>query len=218
MTTTTDDVLREVFLTGLKNAHAVEHQALALMDRQIDRAKNYPEVAVRLKSHRVETEEQIRRLEAILGGMGEDSSGLKDMALSLSGNLAALGHAFAEDEILKNAFANYAFENFEVASYKSLIVLANSGSFTSAVDPLRGAEPRDRRGAANPVPAAVQAWRTARVCEGPRRVKWGLLLRVRRGCRRFRARGRSRDSALERMHGRASPRPAPGWRRGCRSA
>ena len=136
MTPNADDVLREVFITGLKNAHAVEHQALSLMDRQIDRSKNYPEVAERLKSHRVETEEQIKRLESALRGLGEDASGLKDFALSMSGNLAALGHTFAEDEILKNAFANFAFENFEVASYKSLIVLAKRGSFTSCVDPL----------------------------------------------------------------------------------
>ena len=54
----------------------------------------------------------------------------------MSGNLAALGHTFADDEILKNSFANFAFENFEVASYKSLIVLARNGGFSSAVDPL----------------------------------------------------------------------------------
>ena len=44
-----DDVWRDVFVTGLKNAHAVEHQALALMDRQIERARNFMEVAEKLK-------------------------------------------------------------------------------------------------------------------------------------------------------------------------
>ncbi|MFN3815968.1 ferritin-like domain-containing protein [Brevundimonas sp.] len=136
MTKTTDDVLRAVFITGLKNAHAVEHQALALMDRQLDRLKHYEDVEARLREHRGETETQIERLEAILGQFDEDPSGLKDAAMSLSGNLAALGHAFADDEILKNAFANFAFENFEVASYKSLIVLARNGGFSSALDPL----------------------------------------------------------------------------------
>ncbi len=29
-----------------------------------------------------------------------------------------------QDEILKNTFANYAFEHFEIAAYKSLIALA----------------------------------------------------------------------------------------------
>lgn len=52
--TNNDDIWREVFVSGLKNAHAVEHQALALMDRQIDRAKNFTEVADMLKVHRVD--------------------------------------------------------------------------------------------------------------------------------------------------------------------
>ena len=136
MTQSTDDVLREVFIAGLRNAHGVEHQALALMDRQLDRLKNYDEVEARLREHRAETETQIERLEAVLGEFGEDASGLKGAAMTVSGNLAALGHTFAEDEILKNAFANFAFENFEVASYKSLIVLARNGGFSSALDPL----------------------------------------------------------------------------------
>ena len=136
MTQSTDEVLREVFIAGLKNAHAVEHQALALMDRQLDRLKNYEEVEARLREHRGETEVQIERLEAILGQLDESASGLKDAAMTMSGNLAALGHTFAEDEILKNSFANFAFENFEVAAYKSLIVLARNGGFSSTVDPL----------------------------------------------------------------------------------
>ena len=49
---------------------------------------------------------------------------MKDMGLGIMGELAAVAHSFAGDEILKNSFANYAFEHFEVASYKSLITMA----------------------------------------------------------------------------------------------
>jgi ferritin-like metal-binding protein YciE len=85
-----------------------------------------------LCSHRGETEQQIERLETVLDGLGESHSALKDAAFKFSGNMAALGHAFAEDEILKNSFANYAFENFEVASYKSLLTICDAGSFRDA--------------------------------------------------------------------------------------
>src|SRR3954466_8518105 len=105
-------IARSIFITGLRDAHAVEHQALALMDRQLDRLENYPEVAARMREHRIETEHQIERLDHILERMGESSSGLKDAALSVSGNMAALAHTLAGDEILKNSFANFAFENF----------------------------------------------------------------------------------------------------------
>jgi ferritin-like metal-binding protein YciE len=129
----TGDVVRSVFLAGLRDAHAVEHQALALMDRQLDHLANYPEVEQRLREHRVETEQQIKRLDEILDGLGESHSALKDTALSISGNLAALAHTLAPDEILKNSFANFAFEHFEIASYKGLITVAEVGSYGAAI-------------------------------------------------------------------------------------
>jgi ferritin-like metal-binding protein YciE len=39
------------------------------------------------------------------------------------GNMMAMAHSVADDEILKNTFANNAFENFEIAAYKSLLAL-----------------------------------------------------------------------------------------------
>ena len=73
---------------------------------------------------------------------------LKDAALTLSGNLAALAHVFAPDEILKNSFANFAFENFEAASYKSLITLADAGGFSQALPLLQTSLTEEQRMAA----------------------------------------------------------------------
>jgi hypothetical protein len=58
--------IREIFVLGLRDAHAMEHQALALMDRQIEHLARYADVEVRLRSHRGETERQIERLDTIL--------------------------------------------------------------------------------------------------------------------------------------------------------
>ncbi len=132
MTSYSTDALRSVFITGLQNAHAVEQQALALIDRQLDRVVRYPEVADRLRLHRIETEQQIQRLNDILQSLGSSASSLKDLALGFMGNMAALGNVMAPDEILKNNFVNYAFENFEIASYRSLVTLAEAGSFPTA--------------------------------------------------------------------------------------
>lgn len=137
MATSNSDAIQSVFITGLKNVHGVEHQALALIDRQLDRLVSYPEVADRLHLHRKETEQQIGRVEEILSQFGETHSAMKDMALTMSGNLAAIAHVFAPDEILKNSFANTAFENFEAASYISLITLADAGNFGGATQLLR---------------------------------------------------------------------------------
>jgi ferritin-like metal-binding protein YciE len=125
---------RDLFITGLRNAHAMENQALSIMRPQVARIESYPDVKRKLEQHIVETEGQITRLETILGNLGESNSGLKDLALSFTGAMAALGHTVAPDEILKNSFANFAFENFEIAAYKSLIALSAQGAPAAAVD------------------------------------------------------------------------------------
>lgn len=128
---------REVFVTGLRNAHAMENQALSIMKPQLSRIENYPEVAAKLEQHIRETEGQIGRLEDILSGLSEDHSSLKDMALSFTGAMAAMGHTMAGDEILKNSFANFAFENFEMAAYKSLLTVAEAGGYGAATSALQ---------------------------------------------------------------------------------
>ena len=128
---------RDLFVTGLKTAHAMENQALSIMKPQLHRIENYPEVAAKLEEHIRETEGQIVRLEEVLDGLAEDKSTLKDLALSFTGSMAALGHTVAPDEILKNSFANFAFENFEIAAYKSLITLAEYADLPALATPLK---------------------------------------------------------------------------------
>lgn len=128
---------RSLFVTGLKNAHAMENQALSIIKPQLKRIEHYPQVAARLEAHLRETEGQITRLKEILSSLDEDNSTLKDWMLSASGSMAAIGHSMADDEILKNSFANFAFENFEIAAYTSLIVMAELGGFQGAVSGLQ---------------------------------------------------------------------------------
>jgi len=114
----------------------MENQALSIMRPQVARIESYPEVARRLEQHIKETEGQIGRIDELLDQFGADSSTLKDFALSFSGSMAAMGHTIAGDEILKNSFANFAFENFEIAANKSLLILAElggHGNVTSAL-------------------------------------------------------------------------------------
>lgn len=134
---TKQDVLRELFVVGLKNAHAVEKQALSIMTPQVSRIENYPEVADRLRMHIDETNGQIARLDELLASFDTSGSALKDMGLSMSGSMAALAHSVAGDEIIKNSFANYAFEHFEIAAYKSLLVMAEDGGFTNTMSALK---------------------------------------------------------------------------------
>jgi ferritin-like metal-binding protein YciE len=89
-----------------------------------------------LRQHLTETEGQIRRLDEMLHTFGEDRSLLKDMATQFMANMAAAGHMPMADEVLKNTFANHAFENFEIASYKSLIAMADAAGHSRFIPAL----------------------------------------------------------------------------------
>lgn len=132
MNPTFSDETRDIFVTGLRNAHAMENQALSIMKPQLERIEHYPAVAERLRQHISETEGQKERLENVLQSLAEDTSTLKDTALSLGGSMAAMAHSMAGDEIIKNSLADFAFENYEIAAYKSLIVLAEAGGMQEA--------------------------------------------------------------------------------------
>src|SRR3978361_1680051 len=139
---------REIFRTGLRNAHAMETQARELMERQSERLTGYPEVQARMKTHLRETEGQLKRLDECLSSLGESASAIKDTAQSVMGNMMAMAHSVAGDEILKNTFANNAFENFEIAAYKSLLALCGAAGVAEAKDLLQTSLQEEQRMAA----------------------------------------------------------------------
>ena len=135
----------DLFVTGVRNAHALERQALSVMSPQLDRSKDYPEVVDKLRRHIEETHGQIRRLDEIMAMLDERPSSIKDAALSFAGGMAGISHSFASDAILKDSFANYAFENYEIAAYESLIIVANASQMQRAVPLLDQTLTEERR-------------------------------------------------------------------------
>lgn len=141
----TSEETRDIFIIGLRNAHAMENQALSVIDTQLSRLESYPEMITLLQQHRRETEGQIARLDQIFEGLGESASTFKDTAMSAMGSLQAMGHALAGDEILKNHMADYMFEHFEIAAYTSLITMAQSMGHTAALPLLQQNLDEERR-------------------------------------------------------------------------
>jgi ferritin-like metal-binding protein YciE len=131
------EYLHELYHTGLRNMHALEMTAIELTQRQTERLENYPEMKARLQQHHGESEEQARRLENILDRRSASTSGVKNTVTSVMGNVAAAVHVPASDEVLKNTFANFAFEHQEIAAYTSLITMAESLGDSQAVPLLR---------------------------------------------------------------------------------
>jgi ferritin-like metal-binding protein YciE len=123
---------RDIFVVGLRNAHAMEIQARELMERQSEKLDDYPEVKAKVAAHLQETNQQLKRLEQCLEACGESTSTVKDTAQSVAANAMAMAHSMAGDEILKNTFANNAFEHFEIAAYKSLLTLCPAAGMEAA--------------------------------------------------------------------------------------
>ena len=63
-------------------------------------------------------------MERCLHQLGTDTSGLKTALGKMVGTAQQLSGLFASDEVLKSGIADYAFEHYEIASYKILIAAA----------------------------------------------------------------------------------------------
>ena len=118
---------RENYIAWLRDAHAMEEQALSMMRAQASRIESYPDLNARIRQHIEETERQEADLRRLLERGDENGpSVLKDMMGKVAATGQAMGGIFASDEIVKGSMASYTFEHMEIASYLSLIAAAET--------------------------------------------------------------------------------------------
>ncbi len=110
----------------LRDAHAMEQQAEAMLEAQARRLEHYPELRQRYLQHLEDTRWQRSQLESCLARMGRSPSVAKD----LTGKLMAFGESMvamlASDEVVKGAMGGYIFEQMEIASYTVLMAAADA--------------------------------------------------------------------------------------------
>ncbi len=117
---------RENLAVWLRDAYAMEGQAIALLESQIKRLENYPQAQPRLREHLEETKAQRATIERCLEQLGESPSSLKAATMKLAANVQGMLHGLAGDEVLKHALGSHAFEQFEAGCYRSLSVAAEA--------------------------------------------------------------------------------------------
>lgn len=117
---------REHLIDWLRDAHGMEVEALDILEKQASRLESYPEMQARVQQHAEETRRQADRVAGCIERLGGDTSTVKDVTGKMMGTMAALTNAMAGDEVVKNALADYAFEHFEIACYRSLIAAAEA--------------------------------------------------------------------------------------------
>ncbi len=112
----------------LRDAHAMEKQAEKMLEAQASRLEHYPQLKARIEQHLTETRGQAEKIEQCLSLLGTDLSAMKDLGGKLAAFGQAMGGMMAGDEVVKGGLASYAFEHFEIASYKALIQAAEKAS------------------------------------------------------------------------------------------
>jgi len=122
-----------ILIKGLRNAHAMETESLALLEQRAADLEHYPEVQAQIQRHLAETERQVDRLEKCLDALGEEVSDLTNGASEAFARVTIVSNSDANDVILKDAFADYAFEHYEIATYKSLLTLCEMATQRSIV-------------------------------------------------------------------------------------
>ena len=110
-----DDVI-----SWLRDAHAMEAATVRNLEKLIDRAQEYPSLKVQLQRHLEISRRQETDIEAQLKTLGADTSILKDLAMRFTGWIEPFLGALAPDEMPKHCLAAHGWENFEIASYRSL--------------------------------------------------------------------------------------------------
>lgn len=116
---------QEILAQWLRDVHALEEQAKTMLEAQSSRISNYPELKKRIDRHLEETTRQEERIRGCLDRHGGPSA-MKDAGGKLMATMQGLGGAIMGDEVVKGAMASFAFESFEIASYRSLIAAADA--------------------------------------------------------------------------------------------
>ncbi len=138
---------RSIYVSSLRNTHALEQQGLQQMEIQVSRLERYPDYAALLRRHIETTRQQIARLDQALQSVGESPSTIKETVTSVVGTVGATVHGLAQDETLKNLYAGYAFQYQQIAAYRSLIAIAEAAGETGHTAGFRQSVQEEERSA-----------------------------------------------------------------------
>ncbi len=119
----TDDQKGQL-MSWLNDAHAMETSIVKVLENHANDAKDHPKLQARIEEHMNQTKRHAELVEQMITDLGGSVSTAKSGMSSVMGRLHGASTAFAEDELVKNALADFSTEYFEIASYNALIAAA----------------------------------------------------------------------------------------------
>ena len=116
----------ETYLTGLRNQHAVETQAIGTIQNELPRMNAYPQLQEKMKADKERSTKQAARLDDLLAKHGTSKALAKEAVTGMVATVAGFAHVGSADDVLKNVLAAVGYKAYEIASYKVLLTLADA--------------------------------------------------------------------------------------------
>jgi ferritin-like metal-binding protein YciE len=113
-------------IAWLDDAHAMESGLISILQTHASHMNHLPNATRRLQQHIVETQQHVQRVNECLRLLGATPSGIKSTLSSMMGAVEGASTAMFRDEVVKDALADYASEQFEVACYTALVSIATA--------------------------------------------------------------------------------------------
>jgi ferritin-like metal-binding protein YciE len=117
---------KDMLIAWLNDAHGMENALIQVLEHQIKDAKDYPQVQAKLEEHLEQTRRHAQMVKDCVQTLGGKTSPVKTGIATLFGQMQAVSTGAAQDEMMKNALADYAAESFEVACYTALVHAAKA--------------------------------------------------------------------------------------------
>jgi ferritin-like metal-binding protein YciE len=111
-------------LQWLRDAHAMEEQAVTLLTGEARRMDKHPQLKAQIDRHLAETERQVEKLEGCIERHNGGASAVKDAMAKMTAFGQTMSGLFVGDEVVKVGLALYTFEHLEIASYRILVIAA----------------------------------------------------------------------------------------------
>jgi ferritin-like metal-binding protein YciE len=115
---------KDLVIAWLNDAHGMENALIQVLENHVKDAKDHPQMQAKLQQHLEQTRRHAQMVKDCVEGLGASTSAVKTGVSTLFGHMQAASTGAARDELVKNSIADYAAENFEIASYSALIAAA----------------------------------------------------------------------------------------------
>lgn len=116
----------DTMIAWLNDAHATEVNLTKVLENHAADAKDHPQMQAKIQQHLEQTRRHADLVKGCIERLGGHTSAVKSAMGAIGGAMAGVSTGLAKDELIKNALADYASEQFEIASYTGLIAAAQA--------------------------------------------------------------------------------------------